>query len=79
MNKSFFTARNFERMDLLKDRVRSIGDQGLLDMFEPLYWDFILAYKRNGDARWVEDPTVPIIFEEYGPYRRRVGKRRRRG
>lgn len=77
MNKSFFTAANFERMDMLKDRVRSLGDQGMLDMFEPLYLDFMLAYRRGWEGHWVEDPTAGIIVEEYGPFRRKVGGRRR--
>lgn len=78
MNKAFFSATNFERMDLLKDRVRSLGDQALVDMFEPLYLDFMLAYKRHGEAHWVEDHMATVMFDEYGPYRQMVGRRRRR-
>lgn len=78
MNKAFFSATNFERINWLRDRLRALGDEDLIGLFEALYIDFMSAYKRCGEGYWVEDPTVPIIFEEYGPYLRKVGRGRRR-
>jgi hypothetical protein len=78
MKTTFFSATNLERMNWFRDRIRVLGDEDLSGLFEALYLDFMSAYRRHGEGYWVEDPTAPLMYEEYGPYRRKIGRGRRR-